>query len=139
MQRLTKEQAIILTGFTGISMVDEFAIFHKDVEKRLNRPVLTHEIPILADEIKQLYSDDFKKLVYFSEDKVEAILDKPIAELWLSGGKKNKLKGNGIKTIGDLVKLSEADLKFMPNIGDATIQEIKEMLKIHNLELGMKF
>lgn len=139
MQRLTKEQAIILTGFTGISMVDEFAIFNEDVEKRLNRPVLTHEIPILADEIKQLYSDDFKKLVYFSEDKVEAILDKPIAELWLSGGKKNKLKGNGIKTIGDLVKLSEADLKFMPNIGDATIQEIKEMLKIHNLELGMKF
>ncbi len=139
MQRLTKEQAIILTGFTGISMVDEFAIFHEDVEKRLNRPVLTHEIPTLADEIKQLYSDDFKKLVYFSEDKVEAILDKPIAELWLSGGKKNKLKGNGIKTIGDLVKLSEADLKFMPNIGDATIQEIKEMLKIHNLELGMKF
>ena len=139
MQRLTKEQAIILTGFTGISMVDESAIFHEDVEKRLNRPVLTHEIPTLADEIKQLYSDDFKKLVYFSEDKVEAILDKPIAELWLSGGKKNKLKGNGIKTIGDLVKLSEADLKFMPNIGDATIQEIKEMLKIHNLELGMKF
>ena len=139
MQRLTKEQAIILTGFTGIPMVDEFAIFHEDVEKRLNRPVLTHEIPTLADEIKQLYSDDFKKLVYFSEDKVEAILDKPIAELWLSGGKKNKLKGNGIKTIGDLVKLSEADLKFMPNIGDATIQEIKEMLKIHNLELGMKF
>ena len=88
MQRLTKEQAIILTGFTGIPMVDEFAIFHEDVEKRLNRPVLTHEIPILADEIKQLYSDDFKKLVYFSEDKVEAILDKPIAELWLSGGKK---------------------------------------------------
>ena len=88
MHRLTKEQAIILTGFTGISMVDESAIFHEDVEKRLNRPVLTHEIPTLADEIKQLYSDDFKKLVYFSEDKVEAILDKPIAELWLSGGEK---------------------------------------------------
>ena len=139
MQLLTKEQAIILTGFTSISMVDEFAIFHEDVEKRLNRPVPTHEIPILADEIKQLYSDDFKKLVYFSEYKVEAILDKPIAELWLSGGEKNKLKSNGIKTIGDLVKLSEADLKFMPNIGDATIQEIKEMLKIHNLEPGMKF
>ena len=98
----------------------------------------THEIPILADEIKQLYSDDFKKLVYFSEDKVEAILDKPIAELCLSAGKKNKLKGNGIKTIGDLVKLSEADLRFMKDIGDATIQEIKHMLKIHNLELGMK-
>ena len=139
MHRLTKEQAIILTGFTGISMVDESAIFHEDVEKRLNRPVLTHEIPTLADEIKQLYSDDFKKLVYFSEDKVEAILDKPIAELCLSSGKKNNLKSNGIKTIGDLVKLSEAGLKFMPNIGDATIQEIKEMLKIHNLELGMKF
>ena len=101
--------------------------------------MLTHEIPTLADEIKQLYSDDFKKLVYFSEDKVEAILDKPIAELCLSSGKKNNLKSNGIKTIGDLVKLSEAGLKFMPNIGDATIQEIKEMLKIHNLELGMKF
>lgn len=138
MHRLTKEQAIILTGFTGILMVDDFSIFHEDVENRLNRAILTHELPSLSDEIKQVYADDFQRLVYFSDDKIEAILDKPIRELWLSGSKTNKLKGNGVKTIGDLVKLSEADLRFMKDIGDATIQEIKHMLKIHNLELGMK-
>ena len=63
MQPLTKEQAIVLTGFTGIMMLKDFSKFHEDVEKRLGRPVFTHEFVDCAKEIKEAYRADFEKLV----------------------------------------------------------------------------
>ena len=55
-QKLTKEQAVILSGFTGI-MHGSFGDLHGDVEKRLGRPVFTHEFASL--NLKDLYRDDF--------------------------------------------------------------------------------
>ena len=63
MQQLTKEQAIILTGFTGIAMVQNTSDFHEDVERRLGRPVFTHEFADRHGEIKEAYRADFEKLV----------------------------------------------------------------------------
>lgn len=63
MQPLTKEQAIILTGFTGVSMVKDISDFHEDVERRLGRPVFTHEFVDCAKEIKETYRADFEKLI----------------------------------------------------------------------------
>ena len=63
MQQLTKEQAIILTGFTGIAMVQNTSDFHEDVERRLGRPVFTHEFADPHSEIKEAYRADFEKLV----------------------------------------------------------------------------
>ena len=63
MQQLTKEQAIILTGFTGILMVQNTSDFHEDVERRLGRPVFTHEFADRHGEIKEAYRADFEKLI----------------------------------------------------------------------------
>jgi len=60
MNKLTKEQAIILTGFTGI-LCCNFSDFHKDVEKRLGRAVFTHEFATL--DLKEVYKSDFSKLI----------------------------------------------------------------------------
>lgn len=57
-EKLTLEQAIIITGFTGIACCD-FSSFHQDVEKRLGQPIWTHQFPSRAKEIKELYSEDF--------------------------------------------------------------------------------
>ena len=61
MQKLTKEQAIVITGFTGIMIVNEFRHFHGDVEKRLGRPIFTHEFANekVLEEIKEAYREDF--------------------------------------------------------------------------------
>ena len=63
MQKLTKEQAVVITGFTGIN-VGRFGDFHEDVEKRLGRPVFTHEFgyKYFIDELKELYREDFIKM-----------------------------------------------------------------------------
>ena len=41
---------------------DKFNIFHKYVEDLMGRPVYTHELGFLADEIKEKAKDDFIKL-----------------------------------------------------------------------------
>lgn len=58
-----KEKAIVM-AYTGICMLaeDKFNIFHKYVEKLMGRPVYTHELGFLADEIKEKAKDDFIKL-----------------------------------------------------------------------------
>lgn len=63
MEKFTREQALAVTGFTGITAI-EFSEFHGDVEKRLGRPVFTHEFASeeMAKEIKELYREDFINL-----------------------------------------------------------------------------
>ncbi len=56
--KLTKEQAIIIMGFTGVTTT-LFSDFREDVEKRLGRPVYTHQFPGLSDTIKEAYRKDF--------------------------------------------------------------------------------
>lgn len=60
MQKFTEQQAIVITGFTG-KMACGFSKFHEDVEKRLGRPVFTHELAEkrVWEEIKEAYRADF--------------------------------------------------------------------------------
>lgn len=64
MQKLTKEQAIVITGFTGV-LACNFGDFHEDVEKRFGRGVWTHEFADkkFAEEIKGKYRKDFLSMV----------------------------------------------------------------------------
>jgi hypothetical protein len=61
MQKLTKEQAIVISGYTGI-MACKFGDFQEDVQKRMGRPVWTHEFGSEAgmnETIRGLYKVDF--------------------------------------------------------------------------------
>lgn len=60
MQKFTKEQAIIVMGFTGKATCN-FGDFQEDVEKRLGHPVCTHQFgnKKFADKVKELYKEDF--------------------------------------------------------------------------------
>jgi hypothetical protein len=42
-QKLTKEQAVIISAYTGI-LCCEFPDLHEYIERKLNRPVWTHEL-----------------------------------------------------------------------------------------------
>ncbi len=71
---------------------------------------------------------------------VEEFVEKlslPIEELDVSQRALNSIKRMGISTIGDLVKLTEEDLKGTKNVGRKAINEIKDALKQMGLHLGM--
>jgi len=66
------------------------------------------------------------------------ILFRPIDDLELGVRSTNCLKAENVYYIGDLVQRSEAELMKTPNLGKKSLNEIKEALKTHELELGMK-
>jgi hypothetical protein len=66
MKRLTKEQAIVLSAYTGILLCDDFGEVHEYIEKILERPVWTHELASkeVWEQIKEKSKPDFMKLIY---------------------------------------------------------------------------
>lgn len=67
-----KEKAIVM-AYTGACMLtgDKFQIFHRYVEEIMGRPIWTHEMAQLADEIKEKSKDDFMKLCADESEKEE--------------------------------------------------------------------
>src|SRR5213596_4102214 len=59
----------------------------------------------------------------------------PIEELELGVRSYNCLKRVGIETIGDLVTKTEGELAAIPNFGKKSIEEVKETLQAHGLNL----
>ena len=55
-----KEKAIVM-AYTGVCMLagDKFQIFHKYVEDIMGKPIWTHEMGFLADDIKEKSKADF--------------------------------------------------------------------------------
>ncbi|WP_293390705.1 DNA-directed RNA polymerase subunit alpha [Nevskia sp.] len=66
------------------------------------------------------------------------ILFRPIDDLELGVRSTNCLKAENVYYIGDLVQRGETELMKTPNLGKKSLNEIKEALKAHDLELGMK-
>lgn len=64
MKKLTKEQAVVLSGFTGILMCN-FSDLQADVERRVGNPVYTHQFgnKEFSEEVKNLYRSDFMKIM----------------------------------------------------------------------------
>ena len=65
------------------------------------------------------------------------ILNKKIEDLKMSIRVTGSLNMHGIKTVGDITKMTESSLRRLPNIGRLSVNEIKHTLKDLGLELGM--
>ncbi len=65
-------------------------------------------------------------------------LSKPIGELNLTSRAINCLESANIKTIGELVKNTDAELLKIDNLGNTTLNEIKRRLEELGLSLGME-
>lgn len=70
-------------------------------------------------------------------DELAEKLTLSIEELDISQRALNSLKRLGITTIGDLVQMTEEELKSTKNIGRKALSEIKEALKQMGLHLGI--
>jgi len=71
-----------------------------------------------------------------NREKRNAILDTPVSDFELSVRSRNCLKKMNINTLGDLLRISEAELLNYKNFGDTSLGEIKTMLKQKQLRIG---
>lgn len=69
-------------------------------------------------------------------EKHNALLDTPVTDFELSVRTRNALRKMNIRTLGDLLKVTESELRSFRNFGDASLEEIKSMLAQKGLRLG---
>ncbi|MEK7731287.1 MAG: DNA-directed RNA polymerase subunit alpha C-terminal domain-containing protein, partial [Planctomycetota bacterium] len=69
-------------------------------------------------------------------DRRDAVLDVPIADFELSVRSRNCLKQMSIRTLGDLLRITEPELLAYKNFGETSLNEIKVMLTQKGLKLG---
>lgn len=97
----------------------------------------------------RIMQDQLQVFVNFDEPKEESAKEeeqelpfnknllKKVEELELSVRSANCLKNDNIVYIGDLVQKSESDMLRTPNFGRKSLNEIKEVLSVMGLHLGM--
>ena len=104
------------------------------------------EALLYASNILQRHLDIFVNYGELPEEEEEEevedkefldMVNKPISELELSVRSANCLEAANIKTIGDLVQKSEAQMLKYKNFGKKSLNEINAILVTMNLHLGM--
>ena len=98
----------------------------------------------------RIFTEQLKPFINFDEPEPEIEEDsesvlpfnrsllKKVDELELSVRSANCLKNDNIVYIGDLVQKTEPEMLRTPNFGRKSLNEIKEVLKMMSLELGME-
>ena len=93
--------------------------------------------------------DQLNNFINFEEPEEEEVAEvledlpfnknllRKVDELELSVRSANCLKNDNIVYIGDLVLRSEPEMLRTPNFGRKSLNEIREVLKVMGLELGM--
>lgn len=68
----------------------------------------------------------------------DAMMDTPVTDFELSVRARNCLKKMQIRSLGDLLRISEAELLSYKNFGETSLVEIKSMLTAKGLRLGQQ-
>lgn len=80
-----------------------------------------------------LYDEEIEK----TKDLRNRILETPISDFELSVRSRNCLRKMNINTIGDLLRITETELLAYKNFGETSLNEIKHVLELKSLRLGM--
>ena len=111
----------------SVAPVDAVAFAAKIIKEQLS-------IFINFDEVEEPVAE----AVPVEETKLNENLFRSVDELELSVRSANCLQNANIKTIGDLVQKTEAEMLKTKNFGRKSLKEIKEILSEMGLSLGMK-
>ncbi len=92
----------------------------------------------------QLYLKDIEATgqMFYDEEQVkqereqEQVLNTPINDFELSARSRNCLERLGIKTVGDLTRISEPELLASRNFGETSLKEVKTILESKGLTIG---
>ncbi|MCI0463829.1 MAG: tetratricopeptide repeat protein [Gemmataceae bacterium] len=72
----------------------------------------------------------------YAAHRFHQVLEIPVTDFELSVRSRNCLKKMNIRTLGDLTRVSEAQLLSSKNFGETSLQEIKDMLASKGLRIG---
>jgi len=132
----TNYDKLILEIWTDGTVTPEMALVEaaKILRKHINPLIQYFEVgeETIADQIGEEVSGEETK-----DDELTKKLSIPIQELELSVRASNCLESVKMETVGQLVKMTEADLLEIRSFGKTSLREVKRKLADLGLSLGM--
>lgn len=106
-----------------------------DPEEAIRRAanILQEQLSIFVDLQGKEFAQPKTKQI-----EIDPILLRPVDDLELTVRSANCLKAESIYFIGDLIQRTEVELLKTPNLGKKSLTEIKDVLAMHGLSMGMK-
>jgi len=131
---------IYANALINIAVLHEDAGGYDDAERCLRRVLAAHPGHVRA----QLFLKDVlaSRTMYFDEEEAKRLarrndlLNIPVTDFELSVRARNCLKKMNIRTLGDLLHVTETELLTYKNFGETSLAEIKHMLSSKGLRLG---
>lgn len=74
---MTDYEKAVMMAFTGVCTLkgDKFNVFHRYLEQLYHKPIFTHEIPRLANDIKERSRQDFYRICGEHETLEQELVD----------------------------------------------------------------
>ena len=104
---------------------------------KLAATILHDQLSVFVDFEKVNPPSDDEKVPEV-EPAFEPVLLRPVDDLELTVRSANCLKAENIFYIGDLIQRTEVELLKTPNLGKKSLTEIKDILALKGLSLGMR-
>jgi len=135
--RRTNYDRLILKIWTNGAVEPEMALVEasKILRKHLNPFVEYFEVGRLLPQEEPEPLAPIKDLA--RPQVTESTLSMPVKALDLGIRALNCLDSEGIKTVGQLLELTEEDLLAIPNFGKRTLEGLRDSLAEHGLEIGL--
>ncbi len=145
-QAISYYERCLSGGSCHISACLNLAVLYEDkgqydkAERYVQRVLYAHP----THERARMFLKDIQasRVMYYDEDQERRVdqrnqvLQIPISDFELSVRSRNCLKKMNIRTLGDLLKVTESELLAYKNFGETSLQEIKAILNSKNLRLG---
>lgn len=103
---------------------------------KLAASILHDQLSVFVDFEK--VKEQVQEEVEVEEQTFDPILLRPVDDLELTVRSANCLKAENIFYIGDLIQRTEVELLRTPNLGKKSLTEIKDILALKGLSLGMR-
>lgn len=72
-----------------------------------------------------------------NQQRLDQLLSRPVTDFELSVRSRNCLATMGIRTLGDLTRVSEQELLSGKNFGETSLTEVRELMAQHSLSIGL--
>ena len=103
---------------------------------KLSASILHDQLSVFVDFEK--VKEQVEEPIVVEEQPFDPVLLRPVDDLELTVRSANCLKAENIFYIGDLIQRTEVELLRTPNLGKKSLTEIKDILALKGLSLGMR-
>lgn len=139
-ERICTSEPVHLNALMNLAVLYEDNNMYDDAARCLHAVLATNPNHFRAQlylkdvlSARSMFVDDSN-----SEAEKNAALEVPISDFELSVRSRNALKKMNVRTLGDLLRVTEQELLTFKNFGETSLNEIKSLLAARGLRLGQQ-